>query len=73
MVLVWDTQLPERKAWEMSEHGFQQLNEKYPGRYKIKEQPKVIVVEKKSPSVVVPSKIIRVPSQPTTKRKPGKS
>ena len=49
---VWDTLQPKRHAWEMSEEGFKQLNEKEPGRYKIKEMPKVISVQKKRPVVV---------------------
>lgn len=70
MVLVWDTQTPQRKAWEMSESGYEQLNKKSPNRYKIKEQPKIVVVEKKSP-VVVESRIIRV--NPPTQKEKGKT
>lgn len=50
---VMDKQEPGRKAWEMSEEGFNELSQKHPGRYFKVEQPKVVVVEKKRVDVVV--------------------
>lgn len=68
MVKVYDTKTPAKHSWEMSEAGFEELNSKYPDRYKIAEEPKLVKVEKKSPVVV--ERVIRVDAP---KKRKGKS
>lgn len=58
-MLVFDTKNPRRKAWEVGEQWVQEMDVKYPGRFKRLENVSVKEIGIKKKVVVPPAGIVK--------------
>lgn len=75
---VYDKKNPGRKPIEVSGQWIEEMNQKEPGRWQVKEIPKQVIVEKKSVVVDRPVEVVNLQEShrvepPAKKVKSGKS
>lgn len=51
-IMVFDTQNPQKNAFEVGEQWIEIMSRKEPGRYQVKSAPKVVIIPKKKVVVV---------------------